>query len=529
MYQALYRKYRPKTFSDVVGQEHITKTIKSQVEKERTTHAYIFTGTRGTGKTSCAKILARAINCLEIVDGEPCNECSACKSILNESSLDVSEIDAASNNKVDDIREILEETRYTPANLKKRVYIIDEVHMLTTHAFNALLKTLEEPPPHVLFILATTEIHKVLPTILSRCQRYDFKRITMNTISQALLNVAQKEGISLQKDAADIIAKMADGGMRDALSMLDRCRVSDDAEITVNVVCERIGVIDYTNLIELMKLVITENTLDAVGKINKMYDEGVLITTILDQMLSLSRDMLLSKITQENSFALTYNISKEDFKELVESTSNTRLTSFIDEISNSTNNMQRSQNKKIDVELCIIKMCKQIDTKSTDNIIEEKIAKLEDKIANFKPEIIYKTPLEPPKKQVVQQTVKTKVAPKKKREANGEKGVEDFEKWTELLRNLKHIYKNRELIFIRENTKAIFYKDWIDVIVDDEITSNLIDKIETKIEIGKTATNIFGTPFDFEVSQKYIEENNDIDSVLDAAKNINITINTLEE
>ena len=226
MYQALYRKWRPKTFSQVVGQDHITGTLQRQVAEGRTAHAYLFTGTRGTGKTTCARILAKAVNCLHPEDGAPCNQCEACRGIDSGSLLDVTELDAASNSRVDDIRELLSESVYTPTVLKKRVYIIDEVHMLSTQAFNALLKTIEEPPEHLMFILATTELHKVPATILSRCQRFTFKRILPRDMEKHLLEIAQAEQIDLTPDGAEILARMANGALRDALSLLDQCRVA---------------------------------------------------------------------------------------------------------------------------------------------------------------------------------------------------------------------------------------------------------------------------------------------------------------
>ena len=223
MYQALYRKWRSRTFDQVVGQEHVTQTLKRQVETGRLSHAYLFTGTRGTGKTSCAKLLARAVNCEHPVEGSPCNACPACLGIENGSILDVLELDAASNNRVDDIRAILDEAVYTPAAVKKRVYIIDEVHMLSTQAFNALLQILEEPPEHLMFILATTEIHKVPATIKSRCQQFSFKRIRAEDIAAHLLRVSGEEGFALTEGGAALIARLSDGGMRDALSLLDQC------------------------------------------------------------------------------------------------------------------------------------------------------------------------------------------------------------------------------------------------------------------------------------------------------------------
>ena len=223
LYRAFYRKYRPSTFTDVVGQEHIIKTLENAVKSGKTSHAYLFTGSRGTGKTSCAKILAKAVNCINPHDGNPCNECEICKGIDSGVILDIIEIDAASNNGVDNIRDLREEANFTPANAKFRVYIIAEVHMLSIGAFNALLKTLEEPPAHVIFILATTEVHKLPSTILSRCQRFDFKRIPPEAISERLKEVAVKENLQISDDGAMLIARIADGAMRDALSLLDRC------------------------------------------------------------------------------------------------------------------------------------------------------------------------------------------------------------------------------------------------------------------------------------------------------------------
>ena len=226
MYQALYRKWRPRTFDDVVGQDHITETLKRQVASGRLSHAYLFTGTRGTGKTTCAKILSRAVNCQNPVDGNPCNQCPACLGIENGSILDVLELDAASNNGVDQVRALRDEAIYAPANVKKRVYIVDEVHMLSVPAFNALLKILEEPPEHLMFILATTELHKVPATILSRCQRFSFKRITPQDIAARLLYVAGQEGIELTADGAELLGRLGDGALREGLSLLDQCGAS---------------------------------------------------------------------------------------------------------------------------------------------------------------------------------------------------------------------------------------------------------------------------------------------------------------
>ncbi|MGN1031520.1 MAG: DNA polymerase III subunit gamma/tau, partial [Butyricicoccaceae bacterium] len=290
MYQALYRKWRPLRFADVVGQRHITDTLRAQLESGRLSHAYLFTGTRGTGKTTCAKILARAVNCQNPQNGDPCNCCPACKGILDGSILDVVEIDAASNNGVDNIRDIRDETRYTPTAVKKRVYIIDEVHMLSQGAFNALLKTLEEPPEHVLFILATTEIHKVPATILSRCQRFDFRRIAPADIAHRIREVAESEGIALTDGGADMISRLADGALRDALSILDRTAAGADGPIDEDTVARNVGILAGDSAVDLMEKISAGALADAVEQLATFYAAGRDLAAVLDQLLSLIRD-----------------------------------------------------------------------------------------------------------------------------------------------------------------------------------------------------------------------------------------------
>lgn len=294
MYQVLYRKWRPKTFSDVVGQPHVTASLSGAVKSGRLSHAYLFTGSRGTGKTSCAKILAKAVNCEHPVDGNPCNACDTCRGIDNGSILDVIEIDAASNNGVDNIRDLREEANYTPTAAKYRVYIIDEVHMLSTGAFNALLKTLEEPPEHVKFILATTEVHKLPSTILSRCQRFDFKRIEPQDIAARLLYVANEEGIALTEDGAMLIARIADGAMRDALSLLDRC-AAYGAEITEGVVSDAAGLAGREYLFALTEAVAERDSAKTLTLLNDLYNNACNMERLLADLLSHFRNMMLAR------------------------------------------------------------------------------------------------------------------------------------------------------------------------------------------------------------------------------------------
>lgn len=293
-YKALYRKYRPIEFSDVVGQEHITSTLKSELSSGKIFHAYLFTGTRGTGKTTCAKILAKAVNCLSLKDGDPCGECESCRAIDGGEVMDIVEIDAASNNSVENIRELREQVNFTPAAAKYRVYIIDEVHMLTLQAFNALLKTLEEPPAHVIFILATTEVHKLPSTILSRCQRFDFKRIEPQIICDRLKYVAHKEGFTVTDNAANMIASIADGGMRDALSTLDLC-VSADKNITEEVVAKVCGLAGNDYLLQFADCIRNLDTQGALLLTDKLYSASVDMLKLLSDLILHYRNLMIVK------------------------------------------------------------------------------------------------------------------------------------------------------------------------------------------------------------------------------------------
>ena len=273
MHKALYRVYRPQKFEDVVGQEHITKTLRNQIENNNIGHAYLFSGTRGTGKTSTAKIFARAVNCLESIEQEPCNECEVCKDILHDNIMDVVEIDAASNNSVDDIRELRENVKYSPTKAKYKVYIIDEVHMLSQGAFNALLKTLEEPPSYVIFILATTEPHKIPATILSRCQRFDFKRVTVKDITSRMKKICVEENIEVEEKALNLIARNSQGALRDALSILDQCISFGDNKIEYKDVVELLGTVNVEQLFDLAQYIINQDTKESLKILNEFISE----------------------------------------------------------------------------------------------------------------------------------------------------------------------------------------------------------------------------------------------------------------
>ena len=300
MYQALYRKWRPKTFSDVVGQEHVTETLQRQVAEGRLSHAYLFTGTRGTGKTTCAKILAKAVNCEHPENGNPCNKCQSCLGIESGGFLDVMELDAASNNGVDHVRALRDEAIYSPAQVKKRVYIIDEVHMLSTAAFNALLKILEEPPEHLMFILATTELHKVPATILSRCQRFAFRRILPREIVGRLNYIAEQEGIDLRPDGAELLAHIADGALRDALSLLDQCAAAGGT-IDSAAVLDALGLAGNLQTAQLMDCVLRRDTKAALLLLHRLYGSGKDVGAVLGELSALARDLLISKTAPEGA------------------------------------------------------------------------------------------------------------------------------------------------------------------------------------------------------------------------------------
>ena len=354
MYQALYRKYRPRRFSDVAGQDHITGTLRRQITLDKLSHAYLFVGTRGTGKTSCAKILARAVNCEAPDGGEPCNKCPSCIGIENGSILDVLELDAASNNGVDNVRALREEAIYTPASVKKRVYIIDEVHMLSTAAFNALLKILEEPPEHLLFILATTELHKVPATILSRCQRFSFKRLSPAAIAARLRYISENEKLTLTPDAAEKLASLADGSMRDAVSLLDQC--ASDTMIDLPRVLDTIGLAGQQELIDLANAAAGRDTAAALGVFDRLYNDGRDMASLLSEFAALARDILVFKLSKDSPL-LSGSFSAAELSGLSAKLDQTRLFSFLEVIRETAYSVSRGTSVKLSVEMCLIRMC----------------------------------------------------------------------------------------------------------------------------------------------------------------------------
>ena len=380
-YMALYRKFRPQEFADVKGQEHIVTTLKNQIKADRIGHAYLFCGTRGTGKTTIAKIFAKAVNCEHPVDGSPCGECASCKAIAAGSSMNVIEIDAASNNGVDNIREIREEVAYRPTEGKYKVYIIDEVHMLSIGAFNALLKTLEEPPYYVIFILATTEANKIPITILSRCQRYDFRRISIETISDRLMELMEKENVEVEERAIRYIAKAADGSMRDALSLLDQCIAFYlGQKLTYDHVLEVLGAVDTEVFSKLLRKVLAEDVAGAISQLEELVIEGRDLGQFVNDFTWYLRNLLLLKGSDDMEEVLDMSsenmaLLKEEAR-LVEADVLMRYIRIFSELSNQ---VKYSSQKRILIEIAIIKLCKPAMETNMDSITD-RLAKLEMKM-----------------------------------------------------------------------------------------------------------------------------------------------------
>lgn len=380
-YQALYRKYRPQTFDDVVGQLAITQTIKTQLQNGQLSHAYLFTGSRGTGKTSCAKILAKAVNCENPRDGNPCNCCPSCRAIDSGACMDVLEIDAASNNGVDNVRDLRDDAVYTPSQVKMRVYIIDEVHMLSISAFNALLKIIEEPPEHLLFILATTELHKVPATILSRCQRFAFRRISQEDIAARLQYVAYQEKIDLDDSAARVLARMADGGMRDALSLLDQCAAATVGELNADRVYDCLGIAGQQKSAEMMTYVARHETQKALSLFNRLYADGKDLAALLDELACLARDLLILQTAGGAGMTMLSGVSEgREAVALSKMISGGELMRILSLLQQTLAGFTRSASRRMDAELCILNMCQpelSLDAQS----LNARLTRLEEKIA----------------------------------------------------------------------------------------------------------------------------------------------------
>ncbi len=381
MYQVLYRKWRPRCFADVAGQEHITTTLANEIVSGKVSHAYLFTGSRGTGKTTCAKIFAKAVNCLNPVDGNPCNECEICRGIDDGTILDVIELDAASNNGVDNIRDIIEESNFTPVNARYRVYIIDEVHMLSTGAFNALLKTLEEPPEHVKFVLATTEVHKIPSTILSRCQRFDFHRITPEAIAKRVKYVAGQENIDIDDDAAFLIARIADGALRDALSLLDRCSGVGN-KITTENVSAAAGLAEKGYLFSLVDAVKNRDVSSAFDLINTLHNNACDMERLCTELLNHFRNLLIVKtVKSPESLIICVDEDLNLYKNQAVDFSLQNILYCLSVIESGLIALKNSINKRIETEMTVVRLCSP-EFSDDNSALIQRIERLENMLKN---------------------------------------------------------------------------------------------------------------------------------------------------
>lgn len=443
-YIALYRKWRPLVFSDVVEQEHVVKTLKHSIITKRIAHAYLFCGTRGTGKTTMAKIFSRAINCLNPIDGDPCNECEVCRGIMSESILDVIEIDAASNNSVDNVREIRDEVIYAPSQARYKVYIIDEVHMLSTGAFNALLKTLEEPPSHVVFILATTDPHKLPATILSRCQRFDFRRITVESIVRRLERIAVESGVILQKEAAKLIAKMSDGALRDAISILDQCISTGNNKVSYDDVLSIVGIVNDSFIGDMYDAVGKRDISKVLKLVDTLVMDGKDIAQFVSDLIFYYRNVLICKIVNdphEIIEAPTEAIQRMQHQS--KAYSQFELTCIIKELSALESSLKWSTYPRILLEVALLKLCERNFSTNNDNMAD-RLSLLESRMDNLnftaKPsddQATIKKAQDPAPNKSSTPVRKTEAKKESGASTNKVKGILD--NWNEILNELKSL------------------------------------------------------------------------------------------
>ena len=549
MYQALYRKWRPQTFADVIGQQHITDTLRAQLQSGRLSHAYLFTGTRGTGKTTCAKILARAVNCEHPVNGDPCNECAACRGILDGSVLDVTEIDAASNNGVDNIRDLRDETRYTPAQVKKRVFIIDEVHMLSIGAFNALLKTLEEPPEHVLFILATTELHKVPATILSRCQRFDFRRIGAEDIARRLLDVAAGEGIQLTEGAARLIARLADGAMRDALSMLDRAAAA--GAVDEQTVTTALGVLGQDDGVRLAEALKAGDLAAAVGLLDEYYNAGRDLASVYDQMLGLIRDALLVKTSKTDvSGLISPAYSVKTLQKLCDGLASSTLIAWSRVIGDALDRMRSAANRRVEAELCAVRLCS-LGAENYDTL-GGRVEALEEKLKNGVPVQVvqgaavpargtdappppgYEDAPPPPDDSDAPPWLgeeQGQAAPVKQEPAAAAPTQADWPHWAKLLEALTGKINTGAHTNLKLSAKGVLEDGALVILCEDGITAMLAKAEPTMKVIREQAAALAGAPIKIKVREAGDEpvqkKNTAVDELIGRAKAFDIQVKEL--
>lgn len=534
-YQVLYRKYRPQKFSDVVGQPQVTKTLQNELQAGRISHAYLFTGSRGTGKTTCARILSKAVNCLSLDEGDPCLECEMCKGIENGAIMDVVEIDAASNNGVDSIRSLIEEASFTPSKAKYRVYIIDEVHMLSDSAFNALLKTLEEPPEHVVFILGTTEVHRLLPTILSRCQRFDFKRITPLEIAERLKYVCSCENVEIEDDAALLIAALADGGMRDALSILDQC-IGRSHVITNQVVRDTAGIVGRDHLFGLTECIKTKNTAKAIDIINELYNSSKDMMKLCSEVSDHLRKLMLIK-TMKNPERL-FTVPKDEMEKLTADALSMGLAEILNamEVMRESLDKMRFSNQRIELEMAFVKLCSpEMDT--TPEALLRRIEALEkNKVVVTEIKEAFAAP--------VSEKVKEEAKPESASEEKQEGSLEEtspsmsdkerrimeravpFNDWPEVLNKIKEYSRATASAFT--NSAAYISGEYM-LIEGSDLAFELLRKGSNKDKVREAILSVTGRNYRLgpykSVKSEVKAEEDPIDMLVKKAKDAGIPVN----
>ncbi|MGN0601177.1 MAG: DNA polymerase III subunit gamma/tau [Oscillospiraceae bacterium] len=532
MYQALYRKWRPMSFDDVVSQPHITTTLKNQIATGKTAHAYLFTGSRGTGKTTCARIFAKAVNCLDPKDGEPCLECEICKNADSGALADIIEIDAASNSKVDDIRELREGVMFTPEVCKYKIYIIDEVHMLSAGAFNALLKTMEEPPPHVKFILATTEIHKVPATIVSRCQHFDFRRIRTEDIVSRLLYIASQEGFLLHENAAQLIARLSDGGMRDALSLLDQCVAYSD-DITMETVSAAAGIAGRDYLFDMLEKVSRRDTAGCIEIIDKLYDMSKDLKVLSSELLVQMRNVMLIK-TIDNSRELITCLPEEfeRLTALADSMTLDRILGIISTLQQCGERFARSSNKRIELEMCMVRLCTMSDNTSDIlqkpsesaagsaeiNALAGRITKLENALRNGFTTTIEQSEIEAEKP--------IKKAPKQELTKLDPNGFTPLKEWQEIIDRINE--QAPAIGAFLKNSMASIEGNLFKVVVSSDFYMKRFKASDDKAVLKKIVNEYYGKDFDFVLySSKSVDiedKENPINELIKRAKDAEIEV-----
>ncbi|MBR5228187.1 MAG: DNA polymerase III subunit gamma/tau [Clostridia bacterium] len=509
---ALYRKYRPKTFKEMIGQEHVTDILKKQITANKISHAYIFSGTRGTGKTSAAKIFARAINCLNPENGEPCNECEACKSILSGDSTDVVEMDAASNNSVENIRTIRQEVIYASTQVKYKVYIIDEAHMLSTSAFNALLKTLEEPPKGVVFILATTEEHKILPTILSRCIRFEFKKLSEKDIVQRLKEVLRDYGVIYEEEALNIIAKLSDGALRDALSILERCINNDEKNLTKQIVEEIIGIVQKDLIYSLVAGVLEYNVLEVNQKAEEIIQKGKDLRYCLSQMLDILMDLVIKAVTEENNEGTV---------------SVTRLNYVMKKLSALDDSLRQTNNVSTIFKAKMLELATEITIENEQDAMQ-KIKELELKIEKLSLNKVQYSEMKEEKKDTSKQTEIVKKEGKTQEVKEMPKvNAKEFKLIDKVIKKASESDSPR-LYSALAGVKAFESGEKLNIFTQNSFAFSLLKKDDLKTELHQIVQDITGVDFEINVEFEKEEENTKTNKFEELMKDTGIPFTMLD-